>query len=57
MRARIMARDASARAAGRVGQIIQKELGLTSDVIAAQVSSYIAETQKEKLYLLGEKND
>lgn len=57
MRARIMARDASARAAGRVGQIIQKELGLTSDVIAAQVSSYIAETQKEKSYLLGEKND
>lgn len=52
-----MARDASARAAGRVGQIIQKELGLTSDVIAAQVSSYIAETQKEKSYLLGEKND
>ncbi|MES2507803.1 MAG: biotin/lipoyl-containing protein, partial [Verrucomicrobiota bacterium] len=38
MRARMNARDASSRAATRVGQILQSELGLSEQIIAQQVA-------------------
>ncbi|KAG1256423.1 hypothetical protein G6F68_009796 [Rhizopus microsporus] len=48
MRARLMARDASALAAARVGQILQSELGLAPTVITQQVNDYLAAIQHEK---------
>ncbi|MGE8691135.1 MAG: glycerol-3-phosphate dehydrogenase/oxidase [Achromobacter sp.] len=54
MRARLMARDASARAAARVGQILQAELGLPEDLIARQVSDYLAAIKHEKSILMGD---
>ncbi len=54
MRARMNARDASARAAARVGQILQSELGLSDHVIAQQVADYTAGVAREKSILLGE---
>ncbi|CUJ27362.1 glycerol-3-phosphate dehydrogenase/oxidase [Achromobacter kerstersii] len=55
MRARLMARDASARAAERVGQLLQAELGLPPATIAQQVSDYLAAIQHEKSVLMGDK--
>ncbi|WP_398472368.1 FAD-dependent oxidoreductase [Tardiphaga sp.] len=53
MRARMNARDASARAAMRVGQILQSELGLSEQIIAQQVADYTASVAREKFILLG----
>ncbi|MCY1550880.1 Glycerol-3-phosphate dehydrogenase 2 [compost metagenome] len=53
-RARLMARDASARAAARVGQILQAELGLPESVIARQVNDYLAAIKHEKSILMGD---
>lgn len=55
MRARLMARDASARAAERVGQLLQAELGLPPATIAQQVNDYLAAIQHEKSVLMGDK--
>jgi glycerol-3-phosphate dehydrogenase len=54
MRARMNARDASARAAIRVGQILQSELGLSEQIVAQQVADYKASVAREKSILLGE---
>jgi glycerol-3-phosphate dehydrogenase len=54
MRARLMARDASARAAARVGEILQSELGLGAEAIANQVRDYIASVEHEKSVLMGD---
>ena len=54
MRARLMARDASARAAERVGEILQSELGLGAEAIANQVRDYIASVEHEKSVLMGD---
>jgi glycerol-3-phosphate dehydrogenase len=54
IRARLMARDASARAAARVAQLLQAELGLPDQVIARQVSDYLAAVQHEKSVLMGD---
>ncbi|MNQ91877.1 hypothetical protein D3C85_1072760 [compost metagenome] len=54
MRARLMARDASARAAARVGQILQAELGLSETTIAQQVNDYLAAISHEKSVLMGD---
>ncbi|MEM5315170.1 glycerol-3-phosphate dehydrogenase/oxidase [Paraburkholderia sp. JHI869] len=54
MRARLMARDASARAAARVGEILQSELGLGAETIANQVRDYIASVEHEKSVLMGD---
>ncbi|MBB3015449.1 glycerol-3-phosphate dehydrogenase/oxidase [Cupriavidus alkaliphilus] len=54
MRARLMARDASARAAARVGQILQAELGLSEAAVARQVSEYLAAVALEKSVLMGD---
>lgn len=54
LRARLMARDASAVAAARVGEILQSELGLSDQQVADQVNHYRAEIQREKSYLTGE---
>ena len=54
MRARLMARDASARAAARVGQLLQAELGLPETAIARQVADYLAAIKHEKSILMGE---
>jgi len=53
MRARMNARDASSRAATRVGQILQSELGLSEQIIAQQVADYTASVAREKSILLG----
>ena len=55
IRARLMARDASGRAAARVGEILQAELGLSSSEAAQQVSSYRAAIEHEKSILMGVK--
>lgn len=55
MRARLMARDASAKAAHRVGDILARELNLSAQDIESQVNKYIEEISKEKSILLGEK--
>lgn len=52
-RARIMARDASAQAAERVGALIGIELGLGQAEIDRQVNTYGAATAREKSILLG----
>lgn len=54
IRARLMARDASARAAARVGQLLQAELGLSDEAVARQVSDYLAAVQHEKSVLMGD---
>lgn len=53
MRARLMARDASARAARRVGALLGAELGLSQAEIDRQVQAYVAATEKEKSILIG----
>lgn len=53
IRARLMARDASANAAGRVGEILQKELKLQPEQVAEQVASYRAAIKHEKSELMG----
>lgn len=53
MRARLMARDASAGAAARVGALIGRELGLGQDEIDRQVAAYVAATRREKSILTG----
>ena len=55
MRARLMARDASALAAARVGQILQAELGLAPEHITQQVNDYLAAVKHEKSVLMGDK--
>lgn len=52
-RARIMARDASARAAGRVGELLGRELGLSPARVAEQVSSYQESVARERSILMG----
>ncbi|WP_322031315.1 glycerol-3-phosphate dehydrogenase/oxidase [Paraburkholderia sp. J76] len=54
MRARLMARDASARAACRVGEILQSELGLGAEAVANQVRDYVASVEHEKSVLMGD---
>ncbi|MPS77065.1 MAG: glycerol-3-phosphate dehydrogenase/oxidase [Achromobacter sp.] len=54
MRTRLMARDASALAAGRVGQILQAELDLPPSTIAQQVDDYLAAIKHEKSILIGD---
>ena len=54
MRARLMARDASARAAARVGQLLQAELGLSETEVARQVDDYRAAITHEKSVLMGD---
>ncbi|MCO8626105.1 glycerol-3-phosphate dehydrogenase/oxidase [Burkholderia multivorans] len=53
-RARLMARDASARAAPRVGAILKAELGLSEAAVASQVRDYVAAVALEKAILMGE---
>ena len=53
MRARLMARDASARAAAKVGALLGEELGLPQAEIDRQVAAYVAATEKEKSILTG----
>lgn len=53
IRARLMARDASSNAAGRVGEILQKELKLQPEQVAEQVASYRAAIKHEKSELMG----
>ncbi len=47
-RARLLARDASDAAAEDVGRLIQPELGLTDDEVAAQVADYRASLAHER---------
>ncbi len=47
-RARLLARDASDAAADDVGRLIQPELGLTDDEVAAQVDAYRAALAHER---------
>lgn len=54
MRARLMARDASARAAARVGDILQAELGLPPSAVASQVRDYVAAVEHDKSILMGD---
>lgn len=54
-RARIMARDASAAAAPRVGALLMKELDLPASVIDAQVADYKNQTTHERAILMGAK--
>ncbi|WP_322062465.1 glycerol-3-phosphate dehydrogenase/oxidase [Paraburkholderia sp. J63] len=54
MRARLMARDASVRAAARVGDILQAELGLPSSTVASQVRDYVAAVEHDKSVLMGD---
>lgn len=53
MRARMMARDASAVAADRVGQLLQAELGLSDAEVTAQVADYKTSTERERAILMG----
>lgn len=53
-RARLVARDASAEAAERVGQLLMKELDLPATEIDAQVASYKNQTAHERAILMGE---
>ncbi|RQT06093.1 glycerol-3-phosphate dehydrogenase/oxidase [Burkholderia contaminans] len=53
-RARLMARDASARAAPRVGAILKAELGLSDAAVASQVRDYVAAVALEKSILMGD---
>ena len=53
MRARMMARDASAAAAARVGELLQAELGLSDSEVTAQVTDYQTSTERERAILMG----
>ncbi|GLR07302.1 FAD-dependent oxidoreductase [Mixta theicola] len=53
LRARLMARDASAEAAQRVGELLQQELNLAPSVIAKQIALYRAAVKHEKSVLMG----
>ncbi|SUX67429.1 glycerol-3-phosphate dehydrogenase [Citrobacter freundii] len=53
IRARLMARDASAAAAERVGEILQQELRLHPEHVAKQVANYQAAIKHEKSMLMG----
>lgn len=53
-RSRIMARDASAAAAARVGELLMKELDLPATEIEAQVAAYRSEIAHERAVLMGE---
>jgi glycerol-3-phosphate dehydrogenase len=53
MRARLMARDASARAAVRVGMLIGQELRLSAGEVDRQVADYVAATDRERSILMG----
>ncbi|MEV7661500.1 glycerol-3-phosphate dehydrogenase/oxidase [Paenarthrobacter sp. NPDC089316] len=53
-RARMMARDASAAAAARVGELLMKELDLPATVVEAQVNFYKNQTAHERAVLMGE---
>lgn len=54
MRARLIARDASAQAAARVGEILRAELGLPQAEIDRQVAQYRDAVAREKQILIGE---
>ena len=53
MRARLMARDASVRAAAAVGALLGDELGLPQTEIDRQVVDYVAAAEREKTILTG----
>lgn len=53
MRTRLKARDASAQAAARVGEILQAELGLSAEATADQVGRYRTAVEREKSILMG----
>lgn len=53
-RLRIMARDASAEAAARVGALLGRELGLGGDEVAAQVDAYRTSVTHERKILMGD---
>lgn len=53
-RSRIMARDASAASAARVGELLMKELDLPATEIEAQVAAYRSQTAHERAILMGE---
>lgn len=53
LRARLMARDASADAAQRVGELLQQELNLDPAAVARQVADYQTTVQREKAILVG----
>lgn len=53
LRARLMARDASAEAAQRVGELLQQELNLAPSTIANQIAHYRAAVKHEKSILMG----
>lgn len=57
IRARLMARDASGAAAERVGEILQQELNLPANQVAAQVADYKSAIQNEKSKLMGACHD
>lgn len=52
-RARLMARDASSRAASKVGALLGSELGLSQTEVNRQVAAYVAAIEKEKSILIG----
>jgi glycerol-3-phosphate dehydrogenase len=54
-RSRIMARDASAAAAARVGELLMKELDLSATEIEGQVATYRNQTAHERAILMGVK--
>ena len=54
LRARLMARDASAHAAQRVGDILADELGLAPAQVAQQVHDYRRAVEREKQILMGD---
>lgn len=54
MRVRLMARDASAVVASRVGEILKAELHLSDAEISEQVTTYRRSVQREKSILMGE---
>ncbi|TDQ23511.1 glycerol-3-phosphate dehydrogenase [Raoultella sp. BIGb0149] len=53
LRARLMARDASADAAGRVGELLQQELNMAPQTVAQQIARYRAAVKHEKSVLMG----
>jgi len=54
MRARLMARDASGRAAARVGELLRVELALDQTQIQEQIDTYRAKLAHEKSVLMGD---
>lgn len=53
IRARLMARDASAEAASRVGEILQRELNLSTLQVTEQIAGYRTSINQEKAQLMG----